>query len=276
MVRVLVLCGYGFNCEEETAAGYRLAGAEPTVVHAADWFAGLVQLADFEILHFPGGFSFGDDLGSGQVFANRLKNGRFANGGRVWDAILAFLGAGGRIIGICNGFQILVRAGLVPNLAGIYAQEVALAPNGSGKFEDRWVRCQATGLGVGLFGQREFDLPVRHGEGRLEFANPQVRDLAQERGLIALTYLDADGGPAIQYPANPNGADLAAAALVSADGQVFGMMPHPEAYLTFINHPDWGGRQRRGEVVEVADTGVGLFSAWVAAAAGKAAAKAAA
>ncbi len=270
MVRVLVLRGLGFNCEEESAAAWRLAGAEPVVAHAGDWLSGRVRLDGFAILHLPGGFSYGDDLGSGQVFANRIRLGRLDDGTRVLDTIAAFLRRGGRIIGICNGFQILVRAGLVPNLGGQFVQQVALAANLCGHFVDRWVRCRTVGLSTASLGERELDLPVRHGEGRLVFGSPELRDLCQENGLIGLQYVDAEGGPATTEPANPNGAELAAAGLWSEDGLVFGMMPHPEAYLTFVNHPDWGGRRRRGQDAdEATQTGQAFFRAWVAAARGQ-------
>lgn len=215
-VRVLVLRGYGFNCEEETAAGYRLCAAVPTVAFASDWFAGRVRLCDFDLLHLPGGFTFSDDLGSGLVFANRMKNGVFPDGSRIWASIVAFINGGGHIVGVCNGFQILVRAGLVPNIGGTFAQEVSLAANLSGHFEDRWVRCATDGAGVQRLGQDNFELPVRHGEGRLVFGSAQLRDEALARGLVALRYADASGHATAVYPENPNGAELACAGLFPA------------------------------------------------------------
>jgi len=244
--RVMVLRGYGFNCEEETAAAYRAAGAEPVIVFASDWFAGKATLREFDMLHVPGGFSFGDDLGSGQVFANRLKQGKFPSGERVWTEVERFIADAGTIVGVCNGFQVLVRAGLLPNLGGSFAQEASLAANLSGHFEDRWVRCAPSGLGKQRFGANPFDLPVRHGEGRLVFGSPQIRAEVHERGLLGLRYVDAAGEPASAYPENPNGADDAGAGLFSADGRVFGLMPHPEAYLSPFNHPAWPSRVRAG------------------------------
>lgn len=244
MIRVAVLHGYGFNCQEETAAGYQLAGAAPTVVYATDWFAGRTSLREFDLLHVPGGFTFGDDLGSGQVFANQLKHAKLPSGEPIWQQIVDLLRRGGHIVGVCNGFQILVRAGLLPNLSGQFAQEVSLAPNGSGKFEDRWVRCRPRGRGTAWFGDGVLELPVRHGEGRLVFGSAAIADEVDRRGLLALQY--AGRSTRAGYPANPNGAQRDAAGLFSADGQVFGLMPHPEAFLSPYNHPAWPQRMRSG------------------------------
>ncbi|MBM4342958.1 MAG: phosphoribosylformylglycinamidine synthase subunit PurQ [Deltaproteobacteria bacterium] len=263
--RVLVLRGLGFNCEEESAAAWQLAGAQAVVVHAGDWLCGKVRLDGFELLHFPGGFSYGDDLGSGQVFANRIRLGKLDDGTAVLDTLRAFLGRGGRILGICNGFQILVRAGLVPNLGGGFDQQAALGANLCGHFVDRWVRCRTAGKSLDMLGDRVLDLPVRHGEGRLVFGSADVAAACVAKGLIGLHYVDGDGAAAHAEPANPNGAELAAAGLWSEDGQVFGLMPHPEAYLTFVNHPNWGRRHRSGLDTDAAtQTGLAFFRAWVA------------
>jgi phosphoribosylformylglycinamidine synthase subunit PurQ / glutaminase len=253
MIRVLILRGFGFNCEEETHAAYAAVSAAPTVVHAADWFSGEVRLDAFDVLHVPGGFSFGDDLGSGQVFANRVRHARFESGGSLWDSLLTFLARGGRVFGVCNGFQALVRLGLLPNLSGNHVPEVSLAPNLSGHFEDRWVRCKATGLGERQFGSRSFEFPVRHGEGRLVFESDAVRKECQRLGLVALQYAGPTDDPTQDYPQNPNGAEESCAGLFSKDGQVFGLMPHPEAFLTPENHPAWAVRKRKGTLTAEAD-----------------------
>jgi phosphoribosylformylglycinamidine synthase subunit PurQ / glutaminase len=234
MKRVMVLRGFGFNCEEETSAAYRLLGHTPEVVHVQRWLAGEISLQDFDVLHVPGGFSFGDALGSGQVFANRLRHGA------AWPDVKAFLVRRGRILGVCNGFQVLVRTGLLPNLSGNFTPEVSLAPNASttananGGFINQWVRTRGADAGA------SFEFPIRHGEGRLVFGSEDIE--ARARSLIALRYVDVKGNATAE--ANPNGSAHNAAALRSADGLVLGIMPHPEAYVLPHNHPAWGLRAR--------------------------------
>jgi phosphoribosylformylglycinamidine synthase subunit PurQ / glutaminase len=249
MTRVMVLRGFGFNCEEETEAAYKLAGASPAIVHVNDWLEQRVSLLDFALLHIPGGFSFGDELGSGQVFANRLR------GGPIWRDIERFLASKGRILGICNGFQVLVRAGLLPNLSGNFSPEVSLARNAGRHrgFVDQWVRCLPAG-NFAAKGTAPYELPIRHGEGRVLFANAHLQSRAEHEGLIALRYHDADRANEASGDANPNGSALGIAGLISSDGLVFGMMPHPEAYLSAYNHPAWAMRARRlGKLPEEPD-----------------------
>jgi phosphoribosylformylglycinamidine synthase subunit PurQ / glutaminase len=258
--RVLVLRGFGFNCEEETVAAYRALNASATVVHTADWLSGDTRLDDFDVLHVPGGFSYGDVLGSGQVFANQVKSATFGDGTRLWTNLLEFLSRDGKVIGVCNGFQALVRLGLLPNLSGAYVPEASLAANPSGKFEDRWVHCAVTSGNREVFGADAFELPVRHGEGRLVYATPAIRDEVQRLGLCALQYADAAGKATSTYPENPNASDDQTAALFSKDRRVFGLMPHPEAYVSPYNHPDWPTRKRHGLMREHGD-GIALLSA---------------
>lgn len=240
MTRVLVLRGLGFNCEDETEAAYRAAGAEAVVVHAARFLAD-PRLDGASVLHVSGGFTFGDELGAGQVFALRLREDA-----TTWRAITRFLDRGGRIVGVCNGFQILARAGLTPNVGEAFEVEAALAPNAGGRFVDRWVTCAPSGVGVARLGAAAFDLPIRHGEGRLVFRDAGVREAVRARGLVALRYTD-----------DPNGAEDRAAALWSADGRVLGMMPHPEACLAALAHPAWPTRARLG-AAQPDDEGDGL------------------
>ncbi len=240
----LVVTGFGLNCEEESVAAYRKAGASARAVHAADLFSGAVSLRGASIVHLSGGFSFGDDLGSGRVFANRLRLGRLPSGSTVLRELAAFVADGGLVFGVCNGFQILVRAGLLPNLSGAFEPEVTLAHNDSGRFEDRWVSCLAGPSPSPAFqGAPRFELPVRHGEGRLVTRDAEVHDALVRQRLVALQYADADG-PQQAYPANPNGSALACAALTDPSGRVLGAMPHPEAYLRPELHPAWPTRAR--------------------------------
>jgi len=256
--RAIVLTGFGINCEEEMAAACVLAGAQADIVHLNDVFLEKVSLHEYDILNFPGGFSFGDDLGSGKVLANKLQYRRLASGRLFMDELQRFLGDGKYIMGVCNGFQALVKMGLLPNVHGRNEQEVTLTTNISGKFEDRWVTCRNSGDNRTPFlrGIDVLDLPVRHGEGKLVLSSDAVKERILEMKLNCLTYVDDHGKPTDVYPANPNGAALNCAGLTDPTGQIFGLMPHPEAYLALYNHPDWGGRKRRHP--ELGDDGEGL------------------
>ncbi len=251
-MRVLVLTGYGLNCEEETAAAYWLAGADACIVHASDLFRGVVTLDPFSIVHLSGGFSFGDDLGSGQVLANRMRFEPLPSGGTLLSELARFRDRGGLVYGVCNGFQVLVKSGLLPNLAGRLEQEVTLAHNDSGRFEDRWVRCLVSSRRSPAFaGLLALELPVRHGEGKLVTRDPSVSEALLRDGLVCLTYADpGEGQPTQTYPDNPNGSELACAGLVDTTGRVLGTMPHPEAYLSPELHPAWPTRARRGALPE--------------------------
>ncbi len=238
-VKALVLTGFGINCENEMAAAYTLAGAQAHIVHINDIFDDSVQIHDFDIINFPGGFSFGDDLGSGKVMANKIKYKKLPSGRTLFDELIKFIRAGRFILGICNGFQFLVRLGLLPNTSGHFEQEAALEPNDSGHFEDRWVYCRVNPKNKTPFlhGLDIFPVPVRHGEGKLVLT-PAAETTVVRDGLDALTYCLADGSPATTYPANPNGSVRQIAALTDPSGHVLGMMPHPEAFLSVYNHPN--------------------------------------
>jgi phosphoribosylformylglycinamidine synthase I len=234
-VRVCVLQGLGINADEELVDAFRAAGAEPAGVHVSDLVDGVVRLEDHQVLALPGGFSFGDHLGSGRVLAVLLRR-------RVGPALERFVRSGRLVIGICNGFQVLVKAGLLPGLAASGRPEVSLVANDSGKFEDRWVR-----LGfppspcVWTQGIPSTELPVRHGAGKLIVPDARVLEALERGGRIAATYLPREpgaSGPAA-YPDNPNGSVGGIAGLCDASGRVFGLMPHPEAFQQPENHPRW-------------------------------------
>ena len=248
-VRALILTGFGINCEEEFAAAYRLAGAVPTVVHLNQVLHGHVSIHDFDVLNFPGGFSFGDDLGSGVVLANKLRYRQTGPDGRtLLDDIKQFVAAGKFVLGICNGFQVLVKLGLLPNLGSNVVPEVTLTHNASGRYENRWVRLRVNPHSNTPFlkGIDTMEVPVRHGEGRLVLPDAATRQAIEAAGLNCLSYIDAAGDGTALYPFNPNGADLNCAGLCDSTGQIFGLMPHPEAFLSAYNHPDWRRRQRGG------------------------------
>jgi len=259
-VKALVACGFGINCEVETAAAYRMAGAEAQIVHLNQLFSRDVSLHAFDILHLPGGFSFGDDLGSGKVLANKLRYKRMPDGTPFWDELLRFIHNGNYIFGICNGFQALVKTGLLPNISGGFEQEVTLATNLSGIFEDRWCRIvRNPGSTSPFLGDRStIELPVRHGEGRMIARDAGIRDAIRHLHLDCLRYCDEAGKPTNRYPLNPNGSDLDCAGLTDTTGRILGIMPHPEAFLSFCNHPDWPRLARENRHSHSKDDGHGL------------------
>ena len=260
-VKSLIITGFGINCEEELSAAYRLAGAEAPIVHLNDILLKGFNIHDFDIVNFPGGFSFGDDISSGKVLANKIKYKKLKSGNTLLDELKRFLADGKYIMGICNGFQVLVKMGLLPNIAGEVEQEVTLTHNNSGKYEDRWVHCKVSENTHTPFlkGIEQFAVPVRHGEGKLILKNKVVENQILQQGLNCLTYCNETGEPTNEYPANPNGASLNCAGLTDPSGQVFGLMPHPEAFLSLYNHPDWGRMKRENPQVSEEGEGLQIF-----------------
>lgn len=250
-VRVLVLTGYGLNCEVETAAGFSRAGATVTSAHLHDVLDKAHEkdvLVGYHILAFVGGFSFGDHIQSGRVYANRL---RFQLG----DALARFVDAGGLALGICNGFQTLVCLGLLPALdrkpgTGLAAQSAALVHNDRLGYFDTWVRLSVDTESPCVWTRglaQTIELPSRHGEGKLLFQDEATRQTITQKHLVPLRYADAYGRPTEVWPANPNGSPDGAAGLCDATGRIFGLMPHPDAFLDAENHPDWIHRRDAGE-----------------------------
>ncbi len=232
--KALVLTGYGINCDIETQHAFKLAGARAQRVHINDLINGKERLSDYHILSFPGGFSFGDDIASGKVLANMVKY-------NIGEQIQEFIDSGKLILGICNGFQAMVKMGLLPGFNEDYAtQEVTLTYNDSGRFEDRWVHLKANKISNCMF-TKEIEniyLPVRHGEGKFVAKNPQVLEKLVKGNHIVFQYVDTEG-KAAGYPHNPNGSVNNIAAICDKTGRVFGMMPHPEAFQHRTNHPGW-------------------------------------
>lgn len=255
-VKALVLTGYGINCETEMAEGFRLARAEPTIAHLADVMDGRIDLHAFHILAFPGGFSFGDHLGSGRALANRLRHSS------LWGELQRFIAAGKYVWGVCNGFQAMAQLGLLPAFQGVGEREVSLVGNASGRFENRWVRLAVTQHSPCVYtaGLDRLYLPARHGEGRLA-AKAELFARLQAEGFVPLQYTDDQGRPTEAYPANPNGSPAGIAGLCDVTGRVFGLMPHPEAFLDFVNHPQWTRRKEtlRREGIDVPRSGEGLL-----------------
>lgn len=235
-VRVMLPTGFGINCEAETAHAFALAGAQVDATHINDLLSQPATLARTAILALAGGFAFGDHLGAGRAMANRLRAG-------LADSLDRFIDDGGLVMGICNGFQTMVRLGLLP--AGRPGpQQVTLAHNQHGAFYDGWVHLRGDAASPCLYtrGIERIDLPVRHGEGRLVAPDDRVAALASE-ARIPLRYADpGSGDPTHRFPLNPNGSAEAAAGLCDHTGRIFGLMPHPEAFLYRENHPQWRRR----------------------------------
>ena len=225
-VRVLVLRAPGINCDEETAYAWEMAGAQADRLHIKRLIENPRQLDDYQVLTVPGGFSYGDDIASGRILANQLKH-------YLKGAIHAFLDRGGLVLGICNGFQVLVRMGLLPGPPEDVA--VSLTLNDSGRYEDRWVRVRAEVANCPFLVQGEtYHLPVAHAEGKVVVGG-DAEKLA-ESGRVALRYVDQDGQPP-SYPENPNGSIENAAGLTDSTGRVFGLMPHPERNILATHCP---------------------------------------
>jgi phosphoribosylformylglycinamidine synthase len=232
--KVLVLTGYGINCDIETQYAFNLAGAQAKRIHLTDLLNGKVKLSDFHILALPGGFSFGDDIASGKVLANMISY-------NLGEQVQKFIEEGKLIIGICNGFQVMVKMGLLPAFGSDYSrQDVTLTFNDSGRFENRWVHMKTSKGSKCVFtkGIQSIYLPVRHGEGKFVVKDPQVLARLKKNGHIVFQYVDMNGNPA-GYPHNPNGSIENIAAICDETGRVFGMMPHPEAFIHRTNHPAW-------------------------------------
>lgn len=238
--RVCILRTAGTNCDKETASAFLKAGGEPEFVHVNKFISGEEKLDVFQILALPGGFSYGDDLGAGRILANEL---RF----KLIDSLAAFIRQGKLIIGICNGFQILVKSGLLPGNADL-KQEVSLILNDSAKFEDRWVylksqkfpptagkaksqKCVwAEGLPEIIY------LPVAHGEGKFIVQEKAALEKLKANGQMVFRYCD-EKGELTGYPDNPNGSTDNIAGICDDTGRILGLMPHPERHIDSLQHP---------------------------------------
>lgn len=244
-VKVLIITGFGLNCEKETSAAFEYCGATPEQVHLNDILDGSRSLDEFQILAFIGGFSFGDHLGSGTVFANKIKY-------KLQDQLKQFIEDGKLVIGICNGFQTLTRLGMAPAIGGAYfEQQVALAHNDCGTFRDDWVYLKGNDSSPCVFtrGIDVIRLPIRHGEGKF-VATDDVIDVIESKKLSAVKYCDKDGNLAVKAPENPNGSINSIAGVCDETGRVFGLMPHPEAFLSPFNSPDWPQQKADGKLPE--------------------------
>lgn len=256
-VKALVLTGYGLNCDYETDYALKLAGADSHRRHINDVIQGKEDIEDYHVLVLGGGFSWGDDHGAGVLFATKIKY-------NLQESFERFIRSGKLVMGICNGFQALVNLGLLPGFDGNHLERrVALLGNSSGNFIDAWVTLKINALSPCVFtrGISRIDLPVRHGEGKF-YAPEEDIALLFRNNLVAVQYADENGNEAEgRWPMNPNGSLRDIAGICDPTGRIFGLMPHPEAFNHFTNHPDWTRRKeilaRQGESISD-ESGAGL------------------
>ena len=234
-VKALILTGFGINCDHETADAFERAGAATECIHLNDLAAAPERLQEFQILAVPGGFSFGDDVASGRILANRLRY-------TLGEPLKQFVADGKLVIGICNGFQVLVKMGILPLFDDEFKQEVTLTHNNSSRFEDRWVTLltDAKTPCVWMDGIKKLEVPIRHGEGKFIPQDEDVLKKLQAGGQVVIRYGAPGDYPARgEYPDNPNGSTDDIAGICDPTGRIFGLMPHPEAFLERTNHPRW-------------------------------------
>jgi len=231
-VRALVLRAAGVNCDMETQHALELAGAEADRIHVNRLIEDKGLLDRYHILVFPGGFSYGDDVAAGRILANQIVH-------HLAEPIRRFIDDGKLVLGICNGFQVLVKMGVLPGNGAFKQEQVTITYNDSGKYEDRWVHLlPQTDRCVFIEPQRQIYLPVAHGEGKVVTAGAATLERLKSEGYIAYKYVGPDGeeGP---YPINPNGSVESIAALTDSTGRVMGLMPHPERFVRRTQHPHW-------------------------------------
>jgi len=254
-VKAIVIAGYGTNCEREVAHACRLAGAEADIVHIAELLAGRVRLDDYQFLNLAGGFLDGDDLGSAKAGANRLLHASIAETeDTLAQHLQKFIADGKLVMGVCNGFQLLVKMGLLPSLDGTFQQSCTLTYNDGGRFVDRWCRLTVDDESPCVYteGLDSLYLPVRHGEGKFVTVDEQTLAQLEKLHLNVLKYADANLQPTMNYPDNPNGSVAAIAGICDPSGRLFGLMPHPEAYIHRTHHPRWTRE-------ELPEEGMGLW-----------------
>ncbi|MGC9191818.1 MAG: phosphoribosylformylglycinamidine synthase I [Conexivisphaera sp.] len=244
VTRVAVLRAPGTNCDRETARALREAGGIVEVVRVSDLEAGIVDLSRFAGVVLPGGFSYADRVRAGAVLAAKLRTS-------LRDTIEEMRSRGRPVLGICNGFQVLVELGVLPGIDGCRA---ALAPNSSARFEFRWIHVRRVGRCRLSAGPDVQPMPVAHGEGKVVFSDPRCVEELESAGLVAYKYSMPDGTPVGgTYPYNPNGSEADIAGLCSPDGDVLGLMPHPERAIY-----DWQVPPALGSA-----SGISIFRAFV-------------
>jgi len=247
-VKALVLRAAGINCDMETAHALELAGAQACRMHINRLIKDPSLLEQFQIVVFPGGFSYGDDVAAGRILANQVIY-------HLADMLKDFISDGKLVLGICNGFQVLVKAGILPGSNPGTKQDVTITYNDSGKFEDRWVYlAPQTDRCVFIDPGRQIYLPIAHAEGKVITKNSETLESLTNEQKIAFKYVDKSGRQG-DYPVNPNGSTAAIAGLTDSTGRVLGLMPHPERFVTPTQHPRWTRREKKED-----GDGMGIFS----------------
>ena len=233
MTKAIVLTGYGINCEEETAFAFQRAGAETEIAHVNDLIANPKKLSEAQIFAFPGGFSYGDDTGSGIALANKIRN-------NLWEELADFIEEEKLVLCICNGFQVITNLGILPGIENRKAvRKVALSHNNSARYECRWVSIKSFSKKcVFTKGIEGISLPVAHGEGKFTASEPVLKQL-NDSGQVTFRYMKDGSLAKGEFPFNPNGGAEDIAGICDKTGRVLGMMPHPERNIFFTQQPDW-------------------------------------
>lgn len=230
--RALILRAAGINCDSETRTVCEKVGFQADVIHVNRLVERRDLLHEAHFLVVPGGFSYGDDLGAGKVLGHELRS-------KLLPEFRRFVGEGKLVLGICNGFQVLVKAGLLPDPLSEDTDELTLGNNDSGRYEDRWIRLKVCSTKSEFLNKEEFiELPVAHGEGKFLPRDEQVMRRWEQGGQLVLRYVDSEGRPA-GFPWNPNGSTGHVAGICDPTGRVLGLMPHPERFQDAVNHPQW-------------------------------------
>jgi phosphoribosylformylglycinamidine synthase I len=236
--KAIIMSGFGINSEMETQEVLSRAGMDADIIHINDLIEGRRRLAGYRLLVLPGGFSYGDDTGAGNAFANRLRN-------NLWEDLEGFLEGDNLVLGICNGFQILANLGLIPAFESDCKRDIALMPNRKGVLECRFVTLKPANDNLWTKGIGRVYCPVAHGEGNFSCSKETLQRLKKQK-QIAFTYCREDLSAADgEYPFNPNGSVEDIAGITSSDGKVLGLMPHPERAMEFTNLYDWPLRKEQ-------------------------------
>jgi phosphoribosylformylglycinamidine synthase len=256
----MILRAPGTNCDLETAFAFRQAGAAPELVHVNRLLENPALVGEFQILCIPGGFSYGDDVAAGRILGNQIQH-------HLADRIAEFKAAGKLILGICNGFQVLLKAGVLLDSDAEKGPAATLTFNDSGKFEDRWVELGVFASNcVFLAGIESMYLPVAHAEGKFVTRDEAMLEALDAAGRLVLRYrrlaLHGDADAAVPYPDNPNGSMADTAGVCDASGRVLGLMPHPERHIDPTQHPRWTRGEARdpGDGLKVFQNAVGYFA----------------
>ena len=239
--KVMVMSGYGLNCEEETKFAFESVGGVADIVHINDLVTNPEMLSQYNILAFPGGFSYGDDTGSGKAYANKFKN-------HLSKELVEFLSRDTLVIGICNGFQIITNLGILPG---------ALTHNKGGKYLDRWVDLKVVGKSPWLTGITQISLPIAHGEGRYIISSKEYKQMLRKKEVV-FVYEKGEICKFQNLEKNPNGAMHDIAGVTAYNGRVLGLMPHPERAMFYHQSPLWQ-MQKMSKKVPKEGAGINLF-----------------